>query len=46
MVDDEKLEEIYQRIVQKRYAGKCIEELCLGGLDNIAVVIARNRSGR
>ena len=48
MVDDEKLEEILSEdCTEEEYAGKCIEEaLFYGGLDNIAVVIARNRSGR
>ena len=48
MVDDEKLEEILSEdCTEEEYASKCIEEaLFYGGLDNIAVVIARNRSGR
>ena len=48
MVDDEKLEEILSGDgTEEEMAEKCIEEaLFYGGLDNIAVVIARNRSGR
>ena len=48
MVDDEKLEEILSgEGTEEELAEKCIEEaLFYGGLDNIAVVIARNRSGR
>ena len=48
MVDDEKLEEILSgNGTEEEMAEKCIEEaLFYGGLDNIAVVIARNRSGR
>ena len=38
---------VYIVSTEEEYAGKCIEEaLFYGGLDNIAVVIARNRSGR
>ena len=48
MVDDEKLEEILSGDgTEEEMAEKCIEEAWVyGGLDNIAVVIARNRSGR
>ena len=48
MVDDEKLEEILSGdATEEECVTKCIEEaLFYGGLDNIAVVIARNRSGR